>query len=346
MMVYSRFISGAIVFMFFMIQFFSCNQKEVMETAEINLSDKEEKALWELTTTYLFAQNKEQLLEEVGATQQQIDLGRALFFEKKLSLLGNQSCNTCHNLDTYGVDNERVSKGSKGDLGSRNSPTVYDAAFQFAQFWDGRAKTVEEQAAFPILNPKEMAMPDKATVVSRLQAIPEYLDKFGQAFPHSKNPLNFENITKAIGAFERTLVTTSRFDEYAAGDNDALSYEEKKGLKLFLGLNCAPCHSGSTVGGLMPQRFGQVGAYSDYTGHSNFDNGMAGISGDAADRNVFKVPSLRNVVHTAPYFHDGSVETLEEAIKIMAKAQLNTDLSKDEIAAIKSFLGSLSISKE
>ncbi len=346
MMVYSRFISGAIVFMFFMIQFFSCNQKEVMETAEINLSDKEEKALWELTTTYLFAQNKEQLLEEVGATQQQIDLGRALFFEKKLSLLGNQSCNTCHNLDTYGVDNERVSKGSKGDLGSRNSPTVYDAAFQFAQFWDGRAKTVEEQAAFPILNPKEMAMPDKATVVSRLQAIPEYLDKFEQAFPHSKNPLNFENITKAIGAFERTLVTTSRFDEYAAGDNDALSYEEKKGLKLFLGLNCAPCHSGSTVGGLMPQRFGQVGAYSDYTGHSNFDNGMAGISGDAADRNVFKVPSLRNVVHTAPYFHDGSVETLEEAIKIMAKAQLNTDLSKDEIAAIKSFLGSLSISKE
>lgn len=339
-----RFISVAIVFVFIGNQFFACRQTMVGALTLEGTSSKEEQALWELSTTYLFPQDKEQLLKEVGATSLQIALGKELFFEERLSLNNNQSCNTCHNLDNYGVDNERVSKGSNGALGSRNSPSVFDAAFHFAQFWDGRAKSIEEQAAFPILNPKEMALPNKEMAVRRLRKIPAYVQKFKRAFPNAKDALTFENITRAIGAFERTLVTTSRFDEYTAGDMNALSTEEKRGLKLFLGLNCAPCHSGSTVGGLMPQRFGQVGQYSDYTGHLNSDKGIANLSGQPADENVFKVPSLRNVVHTAPYFHDGSVETLDEAIRIMAKAQLNTALSEEEVSAIKAFLTSLSSS--
>ncbi len=324
--------------------FIACRHIENNTYAKTVWSQNQEQDLWEKATTYLFPQSKEQLLEETGATKAQIELGKTLFYEKKLSLNENQSCNTCHNLDNYGVDNEQFSKGSRNNtIGVRNTPTVFDAAFHYAQFWDGRAKTVEEQAAFPILNPNEMAMPSEESVVARLKAMPEYIEKFNKAYPDEMEALSFANITHAIGAFERTLVTNSRFDDYTAGNLDALTPKEKKGLRLFLDLNCAPCHSGSTVGGLMPQRFGQVGNYDDYTGHPNPDRGIAEISNAPADENTFKVPSLRNVVHTAPYFHDGSVETLEEAISIMAKAQLNTELSNEDILSIKAFLNSLSL---
>lgn len=341
-MVYRKVIPIILIFLFFTLQFFACRQMEVQEFTQFEWSPKAEQALWEKSTTYLFPQSKEELLEEVGATSTQIELGRDLFYEKALSLNYNQSCNTCHDLDNYGVDNERVSEGSNAGLGFRNSPTVFDAAFQYAQFWDGRAKTVEEQAAFPILNPNEMAMPGKEMTVDRLKSIEKYHQKFQEAFPDEIEPITFSNITRAIGAFERTLVTYSRFDDYTAGDLDALSSMEKKGLSLFLDLNCAPCHSGASVGGLMPQRFGQVGVYADYTGQVNSDHGIAGITDLPEDQDMFKVPSLRNVMHTAPYFHDGTVQTIEEAIRIMAKAQLNTTLSIDEVEAIKAFLSCLS----
>jgi cytochrome c peroxidase len=264
-----------------------------------------------------------------------IQLGRMLYFDKRLSIDNDLSCNSCHQLDKYGVDNEKTSPGHKGQRGDRNSPTVYNAAFHFVQFWDGRAADVEEQAKGPILNPVEMAMPSEPEVIKRLESVAGYREAFAAAFPGEANPINYDNLARAIGAFERKLVTPSPFDEFLAGDDKALRKEQQEGLAVFLDAGCTVCHSGTVLGGQMYQKLGLVKPYP------TADPGRAKISGNEAERGFFKVPSLRNVEKTAPYFHDGSVTSLEQASRIMAEHQLGRTLSDADVAKLVAFLSSL-----
>lgn len=270
-----------------------------------------------------------------------VELGKLLFFDTRLSLTGNNSCNSCHNLNMYGVDRLQTSPGDNGELGKRNSPTVLNAALHNMQFWDGRAKTVEDQAGGPILNPKEMNMPSETAVVERINKVEIYRELFKTAFPNEKNPITFSNITKAIAAFERTLLTPAPFDEYLKGNQDALTNIQKEGLHLFIESGCTACHNGPTLGGTMMQKFGLFGSYVNYTNSKTHDKGKAELTGNVADEDVFKVPSLRNITQTYPYFHDGSVDKLEDAITIMGKSQLNKEFSKNQIDAMVEFLAAL-----
>lgn len=270
-----------------------------------------------------------------------VNLGHHLYFDKKLSRKETMSCNTCHNLSTYGVDNNPASRGEEGKLGDRNSPTTLNAAIHSAQFWDGRAATVEEQAGMPILNPIEMNIPDEKFLIDRLKKSELYQKLFKEAFPEEKDPITYNNLKKAIGAFERKLITPSRFDEYLKGNKNALTTEEKKGLLTFITTGCTTCHNGQGIGGHLFQKFAVYGNYWDYTKSTKIDSGRIKITKLAADKFVFKVPSLRNIEKTYPYFHDGSVNNLHEAVKIMAKSQLNKDLSEEEINDIVTFLKAL-----
>ena len=253
-------------------------------------------------------------------TGEKIKLGKLLYFDTRLSKTGNNSCNSCHNLATFGVDNSPTSKGDAGKFGARNSPTVFNAALHAFQFWDGRAKDVEEQAGGPILNPVEMAIPSKDFLVKKLKGIKEYDDLFKAAYPSDKEPVTYLNIQKSIAAFERTLVTPSAFDKYLKGDYRALNAEQKDGLKTFMTVGCTQCHSGVAVGGGMFQKFGVYGDYRTITGVACDDEGMKKETKQEADKDVFKVPSLRNAEKTAPYFHNGCVADLSAAVKIMGKA--------------------------
>jgi cytochrome c peroxidase len=270
-------------------------------------------------------------------TDEQIALGKQLYFETRLSKNQEISCNSCHGLDTYGVDNKPTSPGHKGQLGGRNSPTVYNAALHFAQFWDGRAKDVEAQALGPILNPVEMAMKDEAAVLAVLKSMPEYPAAFKKAFPSDKEPLTYANLGKAIGAFERTLLTPSRWDKYLGGDDAALTDDERAGLAKFLDVGCNTCHTGAAVGGRDYKKLGQAKPWPSEIK----DKGREDASKDPADRNFFKVPSLRNVEKTGPYFHDGTVKTLDEAVTLMARHQLGKELSPSDVQSIVAFLKSL-----
>jgi len=263
-----------------------------------------------------------------------IELGKKLYFEKKLSANGTLSCNSCHNLDNYGVDNEPTSPGFDGTRGGRNSPTVYNSAIHLAQFWDGRAKDVEEQALGPLLNPIEHGLKDKKQTM-KILADAGYKPLFKKAFKGYKYPFTFKNIGKAIGAFEKTLMTPTRFDDFLAGDTSILSSSEKRGLSKFIEVGCVNCHNGMGIGGETYQKLGLEVPYPTQ------DKGRFDVTKDEDDMHVFKVPSLRNVVKTYPYFHDGHVKSLTQAIKIMGKHQLNAKLSNREISDIKSFLGSL-----
>lgn len=275
-------------------------------------------------------------------TEQKIELGQTLYFDPILSKNGNQSCNTCHNLSTYGVDNLAVSPGdAAGTIGARNSPSTLNAALHIAQFWDGRAKTVEEQAGGPILNPIEMGMPDEETALQRLRNNEMYQKLFAEAYPNDPEPINWENLTNAIGAFERVLLTPSRFDEYIAGDDNALTSREKQGLQDFIDGGCIACHSGVALGGSSFHKFGVYQSYWIETESENIDVGVAEVSHKAADENVFKVPGLRNITKTYPYFHDGSVRDLKDAIAIMGRLQLNRDLTTEQVENIAVFFDAL-----
>ncbi|HEX6766084.1 MAG TPA: cytochrome c peroxidase [Polyangiaceae bacterium] len=265
-----------------------------------------------------------------------IDLGRMLYFDERLSKNHDLSCNSCHGLERYGVDNEVTSPGHRGVRGARNSPTVYNAAGLFTQFWDGRATTVEEQAAGPLLNPVEMAMPDGAHVVRVLKSMPGYVEAFEKAFPEVPAPVTFENVGRAIGAFERGLTTPSRWDEYLQGNSRALSEAEVEGLKAFTNLGCMVCHTGEFVGGSMYQKVGAVTPWPNQA-----DPGRFAMTKNEADRMVFRVPTLRNVARTAPYFHDGSAKTLPEAVRLMGKHQLGIELGDAETASIVAWLDSM-----
>ena len=269
-------------------------------------------------------------------TEEKVVLGRMLYYDARLSKGQDVSCNSCHELSKYGVDNQPVSDGDKGQKGTRNSPTVYNAAGHFVQFWDGRAPTVEEQAKGPILNPVEMAMPDQKKVLAVLNSMPEYVAAFQKAFPGEKHPVTFDNLAKAIGVFERKLVTVSRWDKFLGGDRAALSDEEKAGLNKFLDAGCQNCHNGIYVGGSMFQKLGLARPWDNAN-----DPGRFAVTKQEADRMVFKVPTLRNIEKTAPYFHDGSIATLEEAVRKMADHQLARTLNKEEADSIATFLKAL-----
>lgn len=265
-----------------------------------------------------------------------IKLGKKLYLDPRLSINDRIACNSCHSLSNYGVDNEPTSPGHEGKRGGRNSPTTLNAALHIAQFWDGRAGTVEEQALGPILNPVEMGMPSEDAVVKKLKAIDEYKTSFAEAFSDQKDPLNYKNVGVAIGAFERTLLTPSRFDDFLKGDKDALNESEKRGLKKFVSIGCINCHNGVAIGGNSYRKIGLVVPYE------TSDMGRFEVTGIESDKKVFKVPGLRNVAQTGPYFHDGSVETLDEAIRLMAKHQLGHDhIGHGMIRDIKAFLSSL-----
>lgn len=273
--------------------------------------------------------------ENHAVTEARVNLGRMLYFDARLSKNQEISCNTCHDLERYGVDGEPTSSGHKGQRGARNSPTVYNAALHIAQFWDGRADDVEAQAQGPVLNPVEMAMPDAAAVVKVLKSIPGYAPAFAAAFPDDADPITFKNAADAIGAFERGLVTPSPFDRYLAGDTSALTADQVAGLETFMDVGCTTCHNGVGIGGGLYQKLGLVKPFETE------DTGRAEVTGNEADKFMFKVPSLRNITETGPYFHDGKVVTLDEAIRLMAEHQLGRTLSDEQVASIASFLGSL-----
>ena len=265
-------------------------------------------------------------------------LGRKLFFEKGISLTKSQSCADCHRLDEQGagIDHVVTPKGVLGTPGKRNTPTVLNAGFQIAQFWDGRAADLVEQAKLPLLSPSEMAMRTEADVVNRIKEIPDYRRQFATAFPSQAQPVTFHNIALAIAAFERTLVAPSRFDRYLSGQANAINDREKQGLRRFIDTGCVECHSSYPVGGRLMRK---MGVYHPYANQN--DLGRFEVTGLESDRLVFKVCMLRNVTLTPPYFSDGQVSTLPEAVRQMAWMQLDTNIEPREIDEIIRFLRTL-----
>lgn len=269
------------------------------------------------------------------ASPERVALGKQLYFEARLSKNQDISCNSCHHLDAFGVDGQPTSEGHKKQHGNRNAPTVLNAALHFRQFWDGRMADVEEQATGPIQNPVEMASSEKL-VVATLSSMPEYVDAFKKAFPADKEPITLKNVGIAIGAYERKLLTPARFDKYLGGDKTALTDAELAGATTFAQTGCPTCHMGPAIGGSMYQKAGLVKPWP-----SDKDLGRFTVTKQEADKMMFKVPSLRNIEKTAPYFHDGSTATLDEAVRIMARHQLGKELKDDDVKSIVTFLRTL-----
>ena len=301
-----------------------------------------------------WAENADRLLRKAGRyfsplpaqmpgaendTPQLISLGSKLYADPRLSKNDTQSCASCHPLDNMraGMDNLPRSPGAEGALGSRNTPTVLNAGWQFALFWDGRAKDLADQAGQPILNPIEMGMPDQQSVIDKLAGLEEYRSAFREAYPDSEDPITYAHLTRAIAAFERTLRSDSRFDDFLRGDPEALNAQEQNGLNLFIRTNCVRCHDGPMVGGTLYEK---LGVYTPF--HNIEDQGRFEVTKKEADRMVFKVASLRNVALTSPWFHDGSAASLADVVRLMGRMQLEVELKDGEIADIVAFLGSLS----
>ena len=275
-------------------------------------------------------------------TEEQVKLGHQLWYEPRLSKGNTVSCNSCHNLATAGVDNLPTSQGHKGQFGGRNSPTALNAALLGMQFWDGRAADVEEQAGGPLVNPVEMANDSQEAAAAKIAKIPEYQELFKTAFPED-GAVSFKNITTALGAFERTLLTPTKWDDYLKGNVNALSEQERKGVRAFMDNGCIACHSGVNLGGATFQKFGLVeGPYWKFIEDPKHDKGRADVTKKAEDEFFFRVPGLRNVAKTYPYFHNGSVWELDKAVTIMGKAQLGKDLTPEETENIVAFLKTLS----
>jgi len=268
-----------------------------------------------------------------------IELGKMLYFEPRISKSGLLSCNTCHNLSFGGDDYQETSIGHGWQKGPRNAPTVLNSVFNVAQFWDGRAADLKEQAKGPVQAAVEMnSTPDR--VVAVLKSMPEYVRLFKKAFPEDKDPVNFDNMAKAIEAFEATLLTPdSRFDLYLKGNENALNKDEKKGLAIFIEKGCSDCHAGVNIGGEDYYPFG-VTERPDSKILSG-DKGRFLVTNTTADEYVFKSPSLRNIEYTAPYFHSGKVWSLEEAVAIMGSSQLGITLTDSDVKYITAFLKTL-----
>jgi cytochrome c peroxidase len=270
------------------------------------------------------------------ATDAKIALGRMLFFDRRLSQNGRLACHGCHDLKAFGADGRMVSLGHVGQAGRRNSPTVYNSAGFVAQFWDGRSPDVEDQSKQPVLNPVEMAMPDAARAVRALAAIPGYVRLFEEAFPGARPALTYDNMALAIGAFERGLVTPGPFDAFLRGEAGALRPEQLVGFRRFVELGCAGCHNGPALGGQTFEAIGHVRPYPDASDLGRFE-----VTGAETDRMRFRVPGLRNVAKTAPYYHDGGIAELGEAVRSMAHHQLGIEPTPTDEDAILAFLDAL-----
>ena len=265
----------------------------------------------------------------------QVELGKKLWFDPRLSKSGFISCNSCHNLSMGGSDNLKSSIGDRWQQGPINSPTVLNSSLNLAQFWDGRAKDLKEQAGGPIANPGEMAFTHELAV-DLLRSIPQYVQEFKTVFGHDK--LTIAEVTTAIAAFEETLVTpNSRFDQWLQGDKKALKNDELAGYQLFKDSGCVACHNGPNLGGNSFQKMGIVEPYKT----TSTAEGRSAVTGNDADRFNFKVPTLRNVELTYPYFHDGSADTLAQAVDVMGRLQLGRKFSDDENGKIVAFLKTL-----
>jgi len=274
------------------------------------------------------------------ATPAKVELGKMLYFDPRLSASHAISCNSCHNVGLAGMDAMQTSIGHKWQRGDRNAPTVWNAVFNTAQFWDGRAKDLEEQAGGPMLNPVEMAS-HKELLAERLGTIPGYVTAFKAAFPGEAKPVTLENAQKAIAVFEATLITPNApFDQYLRGDASALNATQKEGLQLFMSTGCTACHNGVNVGGSVYAPFGVVEKPgSDLLPPQ--DKGRFMVTKNARDEYVFRAPTLRNVTLTAPYFHTGRAWDLRQAVGVMGSSQLGAQLTDEEIDKIVAFLGSL-----
>ncbi|MDT8856723.1 cytochrome-c peroxidase [Paracoccaceae bacterium Fryx2] len=278
-------------------------------------------------------------VKDNAITPEKISLGKALFFDPRLSASGVFSCYSCHNLTTGGDDNMETSVGHGWQRGPRNAPTVLNAVLNEAQFWDGRAADLKAQAKGPIQAGVEMAN-TPAQVEATLASMPAYVDWFKAAFPGEAQPTNFDNMAKAIEAFEATLITPAPFDAWLNGDDAALSAEAKAGLELFIDKGCSSCHSGVNVGGHGYYPFGLIekpGADILPVG----DKGRFAVTETADDEYVFRASPLRNIAVTAPYFHSGKVWDLKVAVQVMAESQLGEDLSEPEVNEVVAFLQSL-----
>jgi len=314
----------------------SCSKPKDKKSSNIDVNSVQasaKKVFGTLPKTMLGAEND---------TPELIELGKKLYFETKLSVNDKMSCNTCHvvNNNGAGVDNLPTSPGTKeGAMGSRNSPTVLNAGFQIAQFWDGREPDLPSQAKGPILNPVEMAMPDAKAVETKISKISEYTELFKKAYPNDSK-ITFDKIADAIAAFERTLITHDRFDDFLNGNLKALNNDEIEGLDLFIKKACTTCHTGPLLGGNMYQKMGLMKPYKDTT-----DLGRYEVTKNEADKFVFKVPTLRNIALTYPYFHDGGVASLKEAVILMGDIQLNNKITEKEADKIVKFLETLSDKK-
>lgn len=269
-----------------------------------------------------------------AGTPSEIALGKALFFDRRWSARGDVSCQSCHILAHGGDDDSAVSTGTHGQRGLRNAPTVLNAAGHFRYFWDGRAGDLVEQARGPLLNPLEHGFVDDDAVVKTLSTVPGYAPLFASAF--GDPAITVARAGAALAAFERELRTPARYDRWAAGDDAALDDDEQRGALTFMATGCLSCHNGPLFGGNSFQKAGAVKPW-----FSDKDRGRVVVTGAAADEFVFKVPSLRNVTETAPYFHDGSVDDLNEAVRRMARHQLGKELDDDDVTSIVRFLGAL-----
>ena len=282
-------------------------------------------------------------------SEAKVDLGRKLYFDPRLSSTGTISCNSCHNVMTNGTDNRKTSAGVKGQRGPRNSPTVFNAAFHSVQFWDGRKKSLEAQAKGPMINPVEMGNDNHKVVVKRIKDIPGYVEEFEKVYGEDKD-LTIDRVAKAIAAYERTLITPNTpFDQYLEGDQSAISSQAKKGWKTFQKVGCTTCHSGPNFSGPdMPMGQGFYQKFPRFDDASYVekydlkeDKGRYEATEEESDKHMWRVPTLRNVALTAPYFHNGSVKTLKEAVRVMGKVQLDKELSKKQVKRIVSFLKTL-----
>ncbi len=313
----------------------SCGGKKESEVKKLTEAEEQE-LLTKASNIFGVLPNK--MPGSENDTPELIELGKKLYFETKLSVNNTMSCNTCHDINNMaGVDNKPLSPGAlPNTIGTRNTPTVFNAGFQFAQFWDGRSPDLKDQAKGPILNPVEMAMPNEKEVEKVISSIPEYQEMFKKAYPNDKKPITFDNIAHSIAAFERTLVSKSRYDEWITGNKTALTDEEKVGLKNFIEVGCITCHTGPLFGGNMFQKMGLVKPY-----YNTKDLGRYDVTKQESDKFMFKVAMLRNVELTFPYFHDGTATTLEEAVKIMAEINLGKQLTDEQLKTIVAFLKSL-----
>ena len=286
--------------------------------------------------------------EDNPTTEAKVELGKMLFMDPRFSSTGTVSCNSCHNIMEGGDDSRSVSMCVHGKTGGRNAPTVWNAAFHSVQFWDGRENLLEDQAKGPVTNPVEMGMSDIEKAMDQVRAIPGYRPYFKKAF--GENSMSVNNAAKAVAAFERTLITpNSAYDRFVKGDKQALSEQQQKGMQTFSDVGCVACHSGAAFNG--PQVTFGVGFYAKFptfTEHAVVtkyqlaqDKGRAEATGKKEDEHNFRVPTLRNITDTAPYFHNGSVNDLHEAVRVMAATQLNKELLPQEIDDIVAFLKAL-----